>query len=316
MYNIFSLTEQKKYFLAAKLPYMLEFHSMIKNKIPMFEFLALTVMGEYNDDKSFVEEITALSDISGLPFNQIFLVNFVYELWSACTSVVVRDKNNLIFHGRNLDYPFQQYFSKLVATGHFYKNGKLLYSANIFAGCVGIFEGTRVGGFGVSLNARFGSGDIFANFVNYDFISNVPVSYKLRKVLENKENFQEALHELEHTKLGAKCYLTVSGLKNNEGAILERYPLSLERKVQLDENQWFIVITNHDKLSIMDSLVDFRRIPAEMRILTIEREGITPQKLFDEVMSKYPNFNDETIVSTVMTPLTGAHNATTWWADN
>lgn len=295
---------------------MLEFQNLIKQKVPLFELAALAAMGQFNENTGFVKEISAISELSGIPFNQLFVINFVYELWSACTSVVVRDKNNLIFHGRNLDYPFQQIFSKLVSTGNFYKNGKLLYKANIFAGCIGIFEGIRLGGFGVSLNARFGTGDILLNFVEYDFTANVPVSYKLREVLENKENFDEALHELEHAKLGAKCYLTVSGIKNNEGAILERLPLSLVEKVQLNDNQWFIVITNHDKLSLMDSLVDFRRIPAEIRILAANQDGITQQKLFDEVMSKYPNFNEETIVSTVMTPLTGIHNATTWWAEN
>lgn len=57
-----------------------------------------------------LKEMEVISEISGIPFDDVVLINFVYEIYShtkACTSIVVRNAYGEIFHGRNLDYTFK-----------------------------------------------------------------------------------------------------------------------------------------------------------------------------------------------------------------
>lgn len=39
-----------------------------------------------------------------MPFGELFVINFMYELFAYCTSIVFRNSEGRIIHGRNLDY--------------------------------------------------------------------------------------------------------------------------------------------------------------------------------------------------------------------
>lgn len=291
---------------------MNELFEYVSSQIPFFQFATQFSMGQFNTDREFVYELMGISDLSGISYTNLFTMNFIYELWSACTSAIIRNTNGQIIHARNLDYALQDKFAKVAGTGHFYQNGKLIYKTNIFAGSIGIFEGTRIGGFGLSIDARFGSGDVLANFLKYDFINNIPVGYQLRKTLLAHKTFKGAVEELSNIQLGGNCYLIVSGLKDNEGVILIREKEFLVEKIELSDEQWFLIATNYDRKNIMDDLKDFRRIPAELRLLA-KGQNCTEQDIFDNVMSKYPNFNEQTIITTLMNSKSGYFNATVWW---
>ena len=43
---------------------------------------------------------------------------------------------------------------------------------------------------------------------------------------------------------------------------------------------------------------------------------INEQELLDEIMSQYPTFNIETIMSAILVPSTGYHNTTAWYGAN
>ena len=47
-----------------------------------------------------------ISEVTKLKFSYIFIANFAYELNTACTGILIRDENNTIMHGRNLDFNF------------------------------------------------------------------------------------------------------------------------------------------------------------------------------------------------------------------
>jgi len=44
-----------------------------------------------------------------------------YSQTHMCSSILVLDKNNKVFHGRNLDFDFYRYLSKMVARVDVYK---------------------------------------------------------------------------------------------------------------------------------------------------------------------------------------------------
>ena len=60
--------------------------------------------------------------------------------------------------GRDLDYDLKEMYSKVSATGHFYKNGELLYTGSIIPAYVGLHTGMKPHKFGISINMRNDNG--------------------------------------------------------------------------------------------------------------------------------------------------------------
>lgn len=67
--------------------------------------------------KRFTEyglNILAISQLTGLSLEYLYTYNFMYDIENmGCTSVVIRQPDNTLFHARNLDYLFTEKFSKL-----------------------------------------------------------------------------------------------------------------------------------------------------------------------------------------------------------
>jgi N-acylethanolamine-hydrolysing acid amidase len=51
--------------------------------------------------KDFVDEVDALSQLSGMPFDKLFFLNFMFK---ACSSVLVKNSEGKVVHGRNMDF--------------------------------------------------------------------------------------------------------------------------------------------------------------------------------------------------------------------
>lgn len=47
-----------------------------------------------------------MAELSGLPFDRLFFLNFMYEFstFKACTGLLIRNDEGKILHGRNLDF--------------------------------------------------------------------------------------------------------------------------------------------------------------------------------------------------------------------
>ena len=82
------------------------------------------------------------------------LSNFAYELFAHCTSIVAHFNNGEILHGRNMDYPLYESMNDLTYNADFYRDGKLVYHAVMFAGYTGVFTAMKPGKFAISINQR------------------------------------------------------------------------------------------------------------------------------------------------------------------
>jgi acid ceramidase/N-acylethanolamine-hydrolysing acid amidase len=73
----------------------------------------------------YVEEIQGIAKQANIPFAKLFFMNFAYEISTIsapmCTSILVRDINGTIIHGRNLDFEMFNIFSRLIARVEFFK---------------------------------------------------------------------------------------------------------------------------------------------------------------------------------------------------
>lgn len=84
-------------------------------------------------------------------------INYVYEYGAFCTSIVARQADGTIIHGRNLDFALTKYIRNLTYHAEFYDGEHFKYSANMFAGHMGVFTGFKSGGFSISENERIPS---------------------------------------------------------------------------------------------------------------------------------------------------------------
>tara|TARA_Y200000002_G_scaffold335638_1_gene303293 strand:- start:526 stop:957 length:432 start_codon:yes stop_codon:yes gene_type:complete len=111
-----------------------------------------------------------ISKMTDIDVGSLFVMNVMYELFGACTSIVARSGNGTIWHGRNLDFGFfmgtnasthnwllTQNLRDLLVDVTFMKGGKALYRSVTYAGFVGLLTGSKHGGFSLSVNIRFDS---------------------------------------------------------------------------------------------------------------------------------------------------------------
>jgi len=73
------------------------------------------------------------------------------------------------------------------------------------------------------------------------------------------------LQKLLNTRISAPVYYIISGVKPNEGAIIERDPNSVHGFYTLNATNWFLIQTNYDR-DEPDPFHDPRRVGVENRL--------------------------------------------------
>ena len=254
----------------------------------------------------FIEE---LANITGITLSQAALLSANYELF--CSSIIVQDKDNKIFLGRNLDFETYYVISHLVYEAHYYRNG-ILESKNVeLVGHRGIVNGVKLGKFSVSLNKRE-KGNILDHLFRI-YTGKTTPSFTLLNVIEKAYSYAEAIQILNSTSLTAPAYFIISGINSNEGSIITRDLDTVYRTDELDVDNgiWFLVTTNTD-LDKDESPDDFRRIPAQNNLKNIGRENINYENLFSNVMSVYPTNNHFTAFTTIQSTVDGYFSNAMW----
>jgi hypothetical protein len=250
------------------------------------------------------------------------------ELWQdgsfpirfGCTGIIATDKDDgTVYHGRNLDFSFAKYLQAMTYTGIFTKGGAEVFRAQTIAGYASILTGMRKGpnGFTIEINTRFAShlGDNGKMFRNLFKEKREISGWTKRKILENHDNYEDAVEDFSNTPYPASEYNIISGVK--KGVILARDPDGVAYKLPLEESENnYIIMTNfdypwHDVKELFDptsvkGLGHSRRKDAQ-KILDAA-PVITPELIFstmndDGVMAK------ETIFQVVMNVEKGLWNA-------
>ncbi|KAL4467892.1 hypothetical protein ABPG74_013227 [Tetrahymena malaccensis] len=260
----------------------------------------------------YVEEIEIFSELLEADFNILFTLNLLYEIQSgkACTSIVFRDENGRIIHGRNWDFEFWYELAHISFQINYHKNGELFYQAQAIAGAVFFFTAQKPGKFAVSINARH-TKTFLNNIYELLFTTNVPALYLVREFMETVDTYDEAVLKFKTTPTVDPVYYIVSGPGLYDGTVIEKDRDFVKQSFILTDETWFLVQTNYDR-DIPDPKHDERRTPAEQRMAQYG-QSLTEQGLLDDVLSIFPNFNIATISSTLMSTQTGYFNNTVWY---
>jgi hypothetical protein len=121
--------------------------------------------------------------------NLLIAMQFAYDLSAFCTSVIAaEDGTGRVIHARNLDFLNPEIMREITYEGNFYRDGKFLFKATMFAALNGVMTGERPKAFSISLNSRTPSnrvdiGNIILNIGAYIF-SAPQVTKVIRDTLE------------------------------------------------------------------------------------------------------------------------------------
>ena len=304
--------------IISKAEYIQNYTKMALSKLE-FPKLSLAVSEFYGKtffkNTDFAKEIEGVARYSNLSFAEMFLMNYMYESFASCTSIVYEGPNGEIVLGHNLDYYFTVPMAHAIVLLEFYRNGRFLYKAHSVAGQIGIFTALRPENYAITLNQRE-TGD-YVNHYKQLLINKVyPVIYNIRMGLESFGTFDEAIRFFSSVQFGSPCYLTICGTKHNEGVVITRNPTNVSDITRINtdygKDTWFLVQTNSDRDLENYEILDIRRFVGEERMRNISRKNINENNMVSEVLGLFPNNNELTILSNFVRPQTGDFNTTMW----
>ena len=152
-------------------------------------------------------ELRAISAITKIPLGKLVILQLYYELNAHCTSIVTNSKQGPCLT-RTMDWELPL-LKELTIEVEFMKEGRRLFDATTWVGCVGIFTGMKPGAFAVSLNYRRTNDSALLN-VAKTILYSWPTSFLIREVLTNAQSYEEAVSVLSNSKIIAPCYFIVA----------------------------------------------------------------------------------------------------------
>ncbi|XP_038647645.1 N-acylethanolamine-hydrolyzing acid amidase-like isoform X2 [Scyliorhinus canicula] len=244
-------------------------------------------------------EIRGICKALGLKLGDGLLINLFYEISGFCTSIVAQDSGGNIYHGRNLDYAFNDILRSLTVDLQFVKHGQIVYKGTTFIGFVGLWTGQSPNKFTISGNSRV-RGDWWETMIAALLKRDPPPSWLIRDTLLEAEDFQSALIKLSKSPITANVYYILGGVKPTEGVIISR---NLNGPVDIwplmpKKGQWYRVETNYDHWKPPPPYDD-RRTPANHALNATGQKNINLPTLL-KVLSIKPVLNNFTVYTTLM----------------
>jgi len=277
---------------------------------------------KYN--KELADEVKVFADLAEVPFSDLFVLNFLYEIAAACSGILVEDKDGYVLMGRNLDFGLSSYLANLAYHAKYYKGGKLLYESIDLAGYRGLVTAERPDYYSFAVNEYFVEksplkaigrhAKLSFSYLSRIFQGKLPAPYSARKAFESAKDYDDLVHNLLKVDTISRCHYIVSGAQKGQGAVISKFQDSVQYFTKLDaaNGRWFIVQTNYQR-DLPDPKTDNRRTAAIDRINKIGRDGLTKEVLLNEIMGTYPTFNAHTIHTTIMQVHGGYFNTTMWY---
>ncbi|CAI5784817.1 N-acylethanolamine-hydrolyzing acid amidase [Podarcis lilfordi] len=278
------------------------FYQLIDEVVPKWVHAIIRPLAEELESfapQPFAGEIRGLCQALGLNVGDGLLINLAYESTAFCTSIIAQDNNGNIYHGRNMDYAFGDILRKTTIDVEFIKNGQVKFRGTTFLGYVGLWTGQSPHKFTVSGDER-DSGAWWENAIAAFINRNSPVSWLVRTVLSDAEDFEAAALMLSKTPIIADVYYIIGGTSPREGAVITRRRSGPVDIWPLDPltGGWYRVETNYDHWTTPPPFDD-RRTHAMKAMNATGQKNINLESLY-KVLSVQPVLNKLTVYTTVM----------------
>lgn len=252
-------------------------------------------------------EIKTVSDITGIDLGLVTMMQFQYEIAASCTSVVVNSHEGYPVHIRTMDWEMP-ILKTLTIEVDFHSNGKSLFKATTWAGFSGLYTGLRTGAWSISLNYRETERGLkYVSKLKSVLGASWTSGAAVREALTNCPDFDSAVSFLQNCKLVSPCYLTLCGLKRNEGVLITRDPDNQVRSIELSQSNpivqanidCWITDPEKDDTESIDRMVLAKSLLKKYKLKT--------EKRLWNIMSLYPINNEETVYGVYMNPTNGVY---------
>jgi len=280
----------------------------------------------------------------GVERNMLVAMNLMYELTTACTSIVAR-KSKLstdhLIHGRNMDgYGImvylenklgRNYLRNSVVNVNFWRSGKIVSRGAHFVGLLFPMDGLKSGKFSFSINQRSTTGNkekIIGDVIDWakgeggagTVGAAEPLVVALRHLFEEKNSYKEAKAFMESTPHLSAAYFILGGVSGNDACIVTsggvKGPVKNLPNATLDETNrvgtpW-VLQTNSDHGGYRGTRSrvgnDCMRLTYGVPMLSWKKnKSATPMTfgaMFD-VLSTRPVLNDRTTYTSLMEVASG-----------
>jgi predicted choloylglycine hydrolase len=208
--------------------------------------------------KEYTAEIKAIADVMQIDYVKMLVVNCYYDFTSAffkygsfmdflnvfkkkiplmgCTAFAYNSPDGPVL-ARNLDWDDKDELKDLtVIVNYKARLRKNSFKTVAYPGLSSVFSGVKKGAFAITLNMVESS----------DKEIDQPATFLIRKVLENAEDFDQAVKMLSEEPILSDCLLMVVGVNNGEMVVIERTPNRYA--IRYPENDFLVVTNDYRKL--------------------------------------------------------------------
>lgn len=158
--------------------------------------------------EDYIQEIQGLAEGAEIPYEKILLLNLFPEMFH-CSGLTVSGsatKNKELFHVRVLDYSLGMDLQNTAVLMMIEREGKIPFLSVSYAGFIGVVTGMNC--HGIAAGEIGGKG-----YGNYD---GMPMSFLLRKILEESQSLADVKEILAKTKRTCEYYYVFSDGKSKE----------------------------------------------------------------------------------------------------
>ena len=256
------------------------------------------------------QELEGISALSGIPMSKLILMQICYEMFAACTSIVIKGEkksngiDNRYYHFRTMDWEMD-FLKDITVNVIFTRGGKPVFRGTTWAGYVGIVTGLNTN-YSLALNYRRSEGTLLGN-VFRTIKMKWPIGYLVRHVLENNFSDFKAYEALCTYKLISPCYITYCSTGIVSRVIVRECDSFAGERVLTNRNKVpFLIQTNHDVGSKSPTNIMWSHERYNKAKKLLEQKDFSKSKdIKKDILETFcvkPIINEHTIYASLMIP--------------
>jgi len=189
--------------------------------------------------EEFIKELEGIAEGCDLNLRQVKTIAYFPQIFFeiSCTSFVMKNKNGIV-HGRNLDWPSIETFTKFPLIVNYHRKEKIPNTILTFVCYPGAYTGMNHNGLSMSINTN--GCPIPEGKEESDYVTDMPMPFQLRYVMENADELSE-VDEMFNNYSTHGWFITVGSNKDQSGAM---YELTRGKYIKNKMQDNYIGVTN------------------------------------------------------------------------
>lgn len=246
--------------------------------------------------RMYSEELEYISGKTGIELSKLLLIQLLYEVSASSTSIVMNLENGTHAMFSIMDWPLS-ILKDITIELEFCRNGRTLFIAPTWVGCVGVFTAHVPNNYTVAVSSRGTQNTNCMSF--WSILQNVkcvmdfawPVCYLIRSTAESGLPVDKAMDILQNASILGPCFITVfDHLSPPRSCVITRDTVSAVIRYA-DQSAKYLLQTDchHDTMQPLCKLVDE---------LVNSKHWLRVEEMYKD-LSVFPIINEETIYACV-----------------